>query len=190
MKQIIAICGYKRAGKDTVSNILCSEYGYQNMKISHHLKKLCKDLFGFTDDQVEGESKDVVDPIWGITPRQGMQFFGTDVMQYCIKDLLPDIERKFWIKKMIKDINDTSYDKIVISDLRFIHEYDELKKIYGNNVSIWRVERPDLQYNETNQHVSEVEWQYIPYNVKIVNDSCIETLKRKVVLTKGNNSST
>jgi len=157
--QVIAICGYKRSGKDTIANYLCDKYGFQHCKISKGLKEMCKCLFGFNDSQMESDLKEVVDKKWGITPRKAMQYVGTDMMQYQIQNILPDIGRNFWIYKCIKHIEDNHKDdlRIVISDMRFIHEYDLLKKTYGDNFKVIKVLRNCSSMAATRKQHSELQ---------------------------------
>ena len=164
--RIIAICGLKRSGKDTIADYLCTNYGYTKIKIATPLKQGLQSMFGFTDEQLETDKKDEIDTRWGVEPRKVMQFIGTDVMQYMLKDIIPDIGRKIWIKTLIEQhiINTTkNTDKYyVIPDLRFMHEYDELKKY---NAVLWRVDRINEIDNMTNacdSHISEKEYLDIP----------------------------
>lgn len=173
--KIIAICGIKRSGKDTIADHIISKYDYEKIKLADPLKFAVQKLFNFTDDQVgDSDDKDKIDPNWDITPRQVMQFFGTEVMQYKIQELLPTIGRKFWINSLIKNIKPMK--NYIISDLRFQHEYEELRK---HNVFIIKVIRPTTNISKDN-HLSEEEWQNIPENILIVNDSDINSLLIKV----------
>jgi hypothetical protein len=190
LPRIIALCGRKRCGKDTVANFLCTEYNYINKKISQDLKNVIKTLFGFTNDQIESDAKDIIDEKWGITPRKTMQFFGTEIMQEKIQELLPGIGRRFWIESFIKNniSNDINNNFIVISDLRFLHEYEELKKY---NVFVIRIERNYLYTNiNNNEHISETEFLKIPANICISNNESIDELNNKVrtCLIKFNNT--
>ncbi len=158
---IIAICGLKRSGKDTIADVLCECYGYEKAKIATPLKDALKILFKLSDAQVEGNEKDIIDPRWGVEPRRLMQFIGTEVMQYQLQELLPDVGRTFWIKRLIEEHitqNKGTNKKIVIPDLRFKHEYDLLSKY---NAVFWRVER---FYNDNihETHSSELEYLDIP----------------------------
>lgn len=173
------LCGYKRCGKDTFANYLNSKYNYTHLKISHLLKKCCKDLFKFTDEQIESDAKDEIDPRWCITPRKAMIFVGTNMFQYQIQNLLPNIQKNFWIKSTIQTIVDL-YEKdtktnIVISDLRFIHELNCMQELLSENrnikISIVKVIRPSLQivydkdsYDSETQHLS------FPFDKIITND--------------------
>jgi hypothetical protein len=166
--RIIAICGLKRSGKDTIADFLCQHYGYEKIKIAAPLKNGLKAMFGFTDEQIEGDDKDVVDPRWGVEPRKVMQFFGTEVMQYQVQTLLPNIGRTFWIQSLVQQYIQPHPSKLyVIPDLRFHHEYDILAE-YG--VEFWRVERTTNK-NKSCEHVSEQEYLSIPVSKVYLNDT-------------------
>ena len=175
MPRIIGICGRRRCGKDTIANFLNKDYGYDNKKISTDLKRVIQILFGFSDAQVESDAKDIIDERWGLTPRKAMQFFGTEVMQYKIQEILPGIDNKFWIKSFIKQYNDER--PIVISDLRFLHEFEELKKIKSANVFVIRVER---EIENMDQHISENDYLNIPTNTIIDNNGSLDDLYEKI----------
>jgi dephospho-CoA kinase len=180
MNKIIGICGKRRSGKDTVANYICSQYNFENKKIADDLKSIIKILFGFSDVQLENNEKDIIDPLWNITPRQSMQFIGTEIMQYKLQELLPNIDRNFWIKSFINKniINDNLPKKIVISDLRFLHEYKNLKSY---NILIIRIEKDNNNNNlNIDEHISETEHIEIPADIIIKNNGSLEDLYDKL----------
>ena len=83
-------------------------------------------MFGFTNEEIENDEKDIVNKKWGVSPRTVMQFIGTELFQYKIQEILPDVGKKFWINSLIESLKQS--ENYVISDLRFLHEYEELKK--------------------------------------------------------------
>lgn len=173
---IIALCGKKRCGKDTVANYICDKYPeYKNLKISQQLKDIIKIMFDFNDDQIESDLKDIIDPIWNITPRKTMQFVGTELMQYEIQKILPDIGRLFWIKSFINKNILNNTNKIIITDLRFLHEYEELKKY---NAIIVKIEKNENQNEDS--HSSELEYLKIPADYVINNEGSLDDLKINV----------
>jgi hypothetical protein len=186
MPRIIAICGAKRVGKDLLSNYICNRYGYKKIAFAEPLKDCIKGLFNFTEDQV-GDSyvKDVVDERWGIAPRKAMQFFGTEILQYKIQELLPDTDRKFLAYTLISKLKeDVAY---VISDMRFMHEYEEVKKL---GAFVIRIDRPDVMPDVNHDvavHTSEVSYKDIPYDMHIHNDGDIAEFIKKfdVQVSKG-----
>ena len=175
-KHIIAICGYKRSGKDTVANFIQSNYNYKHFKIAHCLKHVCKYLFDFTDDDMESDTKDIVNEKWGVTPRKVLQFIGTELMQYRLQELMPGIGRDFWIRKCIQQIESTD-DNIVISDLRFIHEYEALKRMYGDRLCVVKILKT---IEKKDDHESETEWERIHADYAVQNDSELEQLYMNV----------
>jgi dephospho-CoA kinase len=173
--RLICICGQKRSGKDTVAKFLEENYGYKNEKIAGALKDTLMPMFSFTPDQLETDLKEVVDPRWNITPRQAMQFVGTDLMQYKIQELMPHIGRKFWIQSFIQKHLANNEEPIVISDIRFIHEYEELQ---AYNPLVVRVVRYDdtthTPQKQKDNHVSETEFENIPADIILLNNGSLE----------------
>ena len=89
---LIGICGRKRCGKDTVADYLVKNYNFVKYNFGDQVKLICKLMFDFSDEQINGDLKDVVDPRWNIKPRDTFQVFGTDFAQY-LPEKLPNIEK-------------------------------------------------------------------------------------------------
>lgn len=190
MPRIIAICGAKRSGKDVLAEHIVKHYTYERVAFANPLKQAVKALFHFDDEQVETDRKDVVDEAWGITPRAALQFFGTEIMQDKIQELLPDIKRNFFantLKNYIENAensgnahNDKRY---VISDLRFIHEHEMLlnmPNISINDIMVIRVIRPsENRAKEQEPHISELEYVDIPYDIIMINNGTIDDYIRR-----------
>jgi len=186
MPKIIAICGAKRSGKDVLAEHLVKKYNYEKIAFADPLKQAVKNLFNFDDDQMGiGEDKgtdkkDIIDKRWGITPRAALQFFGTEIMQEKIQELLPNIKRDFFANTLKNYIENSEKDKkFVISDMRFIHEYDMLANISNiehKDKMIVRVIRPFKNRIKEQQepHVSELEYTNIPYDIIMINNGSIE----------------
>jgi hypothetical protein len=183
--KIIAICGAKRSGKDVLAEHLVKKYNYTRIAFAEPLKVAVKGLFNFDDDQVGigkdigSDRKDIIDERWGITPRAALQFFGTEMMQEKIQELLPNIKRDFFANTLVNHINNAEDDRrFVISDLRFIHEYERLlniSKISIRDILIIRVIRPSKdRVKEQEPHISELEYTKIPYDIIMINNGSIE----------------
>ena len=175
MYNIIAICGAKRSGKDVLSKCLINTYNYEKLSFAEPLKKAVKELFNFNDIQVGideenaiGNEKDIIDDRWGITPRKALQYFGTEIMQYKMNELIPNINRGFFADILLSKIVENK--NYVISDLRFLHEYEKIK---GLNIVIIKVVRPSL-VKIRDIHISENEYEQIPCNIEILNEGTIE----------------
>jgi dephospho-CoA kinase len=166
---IIALCGYKGCGKDYVAKYIEKNYDYQHLKISFKLKEMVKSLFDLNDEQIEGVRKEQLDEKWNKTPRQIMQFIGTDVFQYNIQELMP-IGRDFWIKSFVNNLKSTT-SNIVISDMRFLHEYKYLKN-EGHTVHVIQIinQGPTEIYSLNDEHQSESEFIQIPSDYYLYND--------------------
>lgn len=168
--QVIAICGRKRTGKDTVAEYLCENYGYKNVKFAEPLKETMKCLFGFTEKQIEVD-KEVVDNVWGITPRHAMQFFGTEIMQFKLQEIIPSIGRDFFAKSLVSKYR---HDKIVISDMRFLHESNMIRSVFPDSMII-KLENPDIEGNN-DTHMSESGIDDIVADYTIINNKTKQDL--------------
>ena len=176
LPRVVALCGPRRVGKDTIANYL-AEYGYEHIKITSPLKALCKSLFHFTDDQLESDLKEVVDPRWGVSPRQVMQFIGTEVFQYKVQELIPQVGRNFWVNSLVSLIEANPSKRYVISDLRFLHEHRALEQF--DTLTI-KITSDRVQHNSTDLHQSECEYQTVKENVHVANNSTKEALYSRI----------
>lgn len=182
---IIGITGKKYSGKDTIANYLVNDYWYEKMAYASPLKETCRILFGFNDDQLYGTKKEEIDERWAVAPRKVFQYIGTDLFRKQMNNLIPGLNDGFWVKCLSEQIKlKLEHDPnslIVVSDIRFQNEIDELKKLH-NDVLIIRVTRPSLDAtNKSDTHDSENmidKLSCVDYDV--VNDSDIESLYNKI----------
>jgi hypothetical protein len=177
---VVALCGKKQSGKDVAADLLVHHYNFKKIKIAESLKEGLRALFHFTDEQLEGDKKETIDQRWGVTPRQVMQFFGTEVMQYKLQEIMPFMSRNFFIRSLIlKHLQHPLQGSYVISDLRFLHEYHALKNLENYRLICIRIERPVAQQQE-DTHVSEMEYLQIQADHVIVNNGTVEELLVKL----------
>ena len=201
MSNIIAICGAKRSGKDVLAKHLVATRGFKKLSFAEPLKKAVKELFNFNDIQVGidednavGDEKEIIDERWGISPRKALQFFGTEIMQHAINELIPNTNKGFLADILLSRISGNSCDSYVISDMRFLHEYNKLKSSVevGKSCSliVVKISRPVVNISEVaggaggvgcvggvrDAHISENEYIDIPYDVEIINDGAISDL--------------
>ena len=189
MSNIIAICGAKRSGKDVLAKHLVATRGFKKLSFAEPLKKAVKELFNFNDIQVGieeenavGDEKEIIDERWGISPRKALQFFGTEIMQHAIDELIPNTNRGFLADILLSRISGNSRDSYVISDMRFLHEYNKLKssaKVRKScSLIIVKISRPSINISADSgdTHISENEYIDIPYDVEIINDGAISDL--------------
>jgi hypothetical protein len=179
--RIIAITAPKHSGKNVISDYLVQNYGYKEYAFAEPIKKACKEIFLFSDEQLYGNLKETIDERWGISPREALQVIGTEIFQYKIHDYINSktfnqIGRGVWVhrfKLMVESMNID--DKLVISDLRFPHEAEIIKQ-YGGE--IWRIQRPSLANSDT--HSSETEYNDIEADKLFINDGSIYDLQLKI----------
>lgn len=107
------------------------------------------DIIGITGKKYHGKD---IDKDWNITPKEVMQFFGTQVMQFKIQELLPDININFFVKRFAKFYETTGNKNIVVADIRFQHEIDFIKENNGIIIKVVRSNENSFKYND---HISE-----------------------------------
>jgi len=164
LPRIIAICGIKRSGKDTLAKHIIHKYKYEHLKIADKLKYVLKILFNLTDDEIDGDKKDIIHQKWMVTPRKLMDFIGTHVFQYEINQILPEIGRTFWINDLLELIEMNPHKRYVISDLRFVHEIEKLKKY---DICVVKLCRNGCI---TQGYDSEKEYNFIMEDIKLDNN--------------------
>jgi dephospho-CoA kinase len=181
---IVALCGRRRSGKDTVAKYLVEGHGFCHRKISQPLKDALQVLFGFEADELETDKKELVHPAWGVSPRVLMQYVGTEVFRKDIQRVVPGVGDTFWIKRLIEEVRKErgQSPRIVISDLRFMNEYELMRREWGQKLIVMRVDRFEGGVGaeaETETHVSEREFADIPCDVVLENKGSIDDLCQK-----------
>lgn len=180
--KIFLITGKKRAGKDTLADVMLEQTKGVKESFASPMKDIASILFGWGMNFMENK-KEVMDHTFGISPRQFLQVFGTDFMQFFLSEKFPTYEtitgRSFWAKNLIgrikahEDSNWLTPESIVtVPDLRFPHEVDTLQKTFGDDVIVIRVERPSL--NSIDTHPSEKEMDSIIADYTIHNEGTLE----------------
>lgn len=169
---IIGLIGDARVGKDTLATHLIQDHGFKRLAFADPIKQVAKALFQMTDEQCNSGAKDVVDSRWNITPRQFFQQFGTDIMQRDIYKYLPMLSvppRHFWSQRLVKELEAdlaSGISKFVITDIRFLHEYEdlvELKTRLEANASVsFKTIKIVRNLQTTGTHVSQTELQQLP----------------------------
>lgn len=164
MKIIIGLYGKKGSGKDTFADYLVENYGFQKVSFASPLKKLCKDLFSLSEEDLNDPIlKEKIHPQWNLSPRQILQKVGTDLFRTHFSSTI-------WVDIMKTKLeNMSANEKIVISDIRFQNEYDLIGSF--ENSFIIQIER-NSQKNSLDTHISE-NWQFSS-NLSIQNNDSKE----------------
>ncbi len=177
-KNLILIVGNIGAGKSTAATYLNKSYGFQELMFAEPLK-LCAIALGFDRKDVYGSQEDKlkVHPVYGITAREFLQKFGTDLCRDKLKEILPTMcDPTLWITCMKNNL--TKYENAVISDGRFL---DEAKFVKDNGGVILRINRDNLQRETVeHKHISEIEQSQIKADYEIENTGDLNNLRREL----------
>jgi hypothetical protein len=176
---LISICGYKRHGKDSIADYLVRDFGFVKCSFAVFMKDAVKIIFDWTDEHVYGNLKEVVDERWGISPRQALQNIGTEYGQKFLCESFPEFKRvvgrKLWVKRFCNWYNLNKHLNVVICDLRFPHEQEELEKYKS---IFWKVIRSGYEIDMS--HESEQYVDVLKADYTFINDGLIEDLELKV----------
>lgn len=184
---VVAIIGRKRSGKDEIARYLTNRHGYSHFKFAGKLKQAINILFGISCEDLEEAQKDEELPEWGVSPRRIMQFVGTEMFQHKIQELIPWASKNFWTLSLRADIENAivynNVARVVVSDMRFRHEFECLKSLTFSRptkLTVLRVDRHTSCIGETSEHVSETEFLEIPHDVVIANNQTLECLYKRL----------
>jgi len=182
---LIGIGGKAQAGKSTVATYLQSEHNFNPASFARRLKKATQVKFNLTDEECSESNKNKNEKIerWGLSFREMLQIEGTEA-GWQMYD--PRISKgpSLWVRHidfLWKALNnpdnfDLGYKGLVISDMRFPHEYAWVKSCGG---VAWKVVRPGVRSAVgIKGHASEA-WEFEP-DVEINNDKTILDLYSRV----------
>lgn len=200
---VVALSGYKRAGKDSVADILVRDHGFTKMSFAAPVKRLLRtldpvvgseqylcdcgnmedcppvvDLIRISDLDAYGyDDESIKESPWAEEVRDLWQRFATEVIR--AED--PD----FWVRLAEKDLLESGSDRVVFTDCRFPNEAE---MIYGLNgpffadgelsfspirASVWEISRPGV---EAGEHESEQHAGLLEEEIQIINDGSLEML--------------
>jgi len=174
---IIGISGEYGSGKTTLAGQFIKD-GYEECSFASPIKQIAK-IFGFSDESLytTQEAKLAIHPQWGVSSREFLQKFGTEVREQIEKIIPLKIQRSLWIDMFVNQ-----YDKnknYVISDVRFLKEAQVIKELGG---IIVRTKRDIPRDAKISSHASETEIKDISADVEVDNNVLsVEEAKKKVV---------
>jgi dephospho-CoA kinase len=191
---LIGLIGGNGSGKDTCIQDFMQQYYSDIEAVSYSmmtpLKNNLKGIFGLSDEQMnDNVLKEVVDTRYKKSPRELVEWFGTD----CIRN---QIDSEFWIDKFVeyyeserKNINSMLVKVIVVRDIRFQNEALALKKRGGTIIKIERNEQSGMSDSEemfrTNtlpsSHTDELQKMNEDFLIK--NNSTIKDLQKSFIDT-------
>lgn len=188
---LLGISGEIGCGKSTVADALTKNHGYVEYSFATPLKNMAI-CAGFEHHQVFGtqEQKLEINQFWGVSGREFLQRFGSEVCRDFVPQVLPNMRfngKTMWVRLFEKFKADNDSKNVVVSDVRF---EDESQTIHENGGVLIRIVRGDLA-NHANQaaqssnasvslHKSETQASKIKHNVLILNNGSLEALYEKM----------
>lgn len=172
---ILCLSGKSKAGKDSLGKYLQKHLkeDYHLVAYATYLKKICRDQFDLTHEQVYGvKGKEVPDKrypkgdgtFW--TPREIMQHIGTEAFRA--------VDNMFWIKKMFSFVDRHKLKNIIITDARFGDEVDFPSERGGIHI---RIERDFAGVTHGKDHVSETSLDDYSADYIVKNTGTLEDLE-------------
>lgn len=169
---ISILCGFKESGKDTIANILEKEYNYKHYKIS-------KFLYSTTTPHENAIARVKTDMMLQ-HEYQNHSVFSCFQNQKLIDELLQQIETEYILSSK------PNLQNIVISDLKFINEYNAFirllykypHRVVINVIKLIRNNSP--RYYNVDKHESDTDHLSFSYNYIIENNSSMDTLAKKI----------
>lgn len=136
---ILGISGKRGTGKSLLASYLVKNHGWREMPLARELKRRVRADFDLTVDQTDGVLKEIIDPRYGITPRELMIRYG---------QFFRAIDEMFWVKQVFYHIDRIPEGtNVVIPDVRF---KNEARFITSKGGSLVRLERSkDLNVYKT-----------------------------------------
>jgi len=134
---VIGLIGKAHSGKDTVGDWLVEQHNFYAIAFADYPKRMLRNLYDLSYDQLWGDDKEEIDTRYNVTPRYIMQYW----LQAC-----RHIDSDIWIRAVDKQINPvlSGGSPVVITDVRFP---DEVKLVQKHNGYLIEVRRDGAQAN-------------------------------------------
>lgn len=193
--KLIGIVGLAGSGKDTIASHLCSRFSDTYV---HHfadpLKEGVAKIFGIPlDDMYDEVKKNQPHPYWNRSPREILQFVGTEMFRTLIGQLTYTDNNDFWIKRLAGHLQGPLIDPeihseyaegdcVIIADVRFQNEVNWIEQNGGTIIKVIRYTGDEQVTVGIPNHASEqVESLHFTSNpFLLINNSTLEELHARV----------
>lgn len=185
--KLIGICGEIGSGKSLIATYLKDALEFNEYAFANPLKDIAIAM-GFEKKEVWGtqEQKMAINKYWGISAREFLQKFGTEIGRNLLPKIIPDMymgnSGSPWIrlfeihwKSLIEYKGENA--KLVVSDVRF---EDEAKTIKQNGGIIIRLIRQNKKSGGVHNHSSETSMKTINADYIIYNNGTKKELFEKI----------
>ncbi len=184
-KVVIAIVGKRGSGKDAFADVLSTERGYFKFKLATPIKTTMAHLMAtlvgepstankyeaFMEDRWRKEM-DFVPFSDKVTLRRCMQLFGTEFG----RDVLG---KDIWVKSLLRRINKSLCDYVVVSDVRYVNEAEALSDAGAYIIRVVR-DVPKLD-GAADEHPSETEMDGIVADHTVYNNGSLDDLRKEAL---------
>ena len=159
--KLIGLVGRSRVGKDTAADFLRGTHEVR--RLSQPVKDACKVLYGWSDAEVEGPAKEVIDPTHRITPRLAMVHLTQSIRTF--------MDAEFFTRRLFDAWDGQT--PIVIPDVRYEHDIRAIRQKGGITIKITRANAPrhDFEFG-----IDDLETDY-----EVSNDGTVEEFKNKIM---------
>lgn len=171
---LVGLTGRARSGKDTVADHLVACFGFRKVSIAEPLKEVCRVVFGWSDDQLHGHAKDHELPDVEATPRQVMQFVGTELFRVRLGERFPALGTNVWVDALAREIDQNPDESLVVADVRFPNEAQTIRERGGIIIHV------DRNCGSSDEHSSETAHRFIAPDYTVFNTSSKADLFRMV----------
>lgn len=188
---IVGILGKKQHGKDTLAKMLIEEKDFITLDdFAEPIRQALCAIFGWKREDFETEEKkEMIDEIFKISKRQGMQSLGDDYAKDMLCALFPTFKEaigdNLWVIRYLQSLTkarnyyaSTGKDfRVVVPGVRFEPEVDTIRnKLGGKIIKVFDPRKPD-----TDTHKSEKRVDLFPFDHLIINDGTKEDLRKKLL---------
>lgn len=188
LMEIIALSGYARAGKDEAAKVLVEKHGFIQVAFADKLREMLYQLnpllgsLNLDNPWFKERHKrlvyvqDVIDKYgwqgyketeWSTEIRRLLQRLGTEAGRQTLWDSI-------WIDAALTGLPEDA--KVVVSDARFLNEFDA---VIARGGYIWRIDREGV--GPANDHISETQAVgYDKFSLHLNNNGTLEEFRQMV----------
>ncbi len=145
--RLIGLAGRARAGKDTVGKMISetAPYDWALMSFAGPLKKICREVYDFSHEQMHGADKEKPDLRYPrpdgtfLTAREAMQLLGTQWARVCYPNTWVELGLREATQVLAgKRYEGERYGRVIFQDCRFLNEAKAIVEAGGE---VWRIYR-------------------------------------------------
>lgn len=171
--KLIGLAGPRRAGKDTVGRHLEEVFGFHSLHFAAPIKRGLSAMFSVPIEWFyDEERKEAPHPcLCGRSPRHLMETLGTEWAQHCIGSTV-------WsqiVEQEIGYLRHAGQGLIVVTDVRFPHEAEMIKRLGGE---IWEITGRGSAYDDG--HISRARLSESYFSAMLRNNHSLRMLYAQV----------